>query len=128
MKFAGGVLMSLGLDTLSDDQLLNLWRELYSEMGCRLYGTTEMAYQIVLEEKEKAKARLAALQEAVEKCRVEYDVQLRKEVLEDVRAGVRDGSIKLVDAKMEGDMVARAALEAKITLIGDVIEKVMAGR
>lgn len=120
--------MSLGLDTLSDDQLLNLWRELYSEMGCRLYGTTEMAHQIALEEKEKAKARVAALEEAVEKCRVEYDVQLRKEVLEDVRAGVRDGSIKLVDAKMEGDMVARAALEAKITLIGDVIEKVMAGR
>ena len=116
--------MSLGLENLSDDQLLNLWKELYAELGTRLYGVSEMARQIVIDEREAAKVRKEALEKAIAAAKDEYALLIEKETLEAVWKAAKEGTIRLLTPDEEANLVVRTTIATQIAIVNEALDAI----
>lgn len=95
----------LGLNTLNDDQLLDLLTEACAELGQRDPVVRNLAQKQIYAEAERVKAYKDAVGDAVKKARADYEASIRKESRDWVDNLVKTGKWKPVDNCEELAMV-----------------------
>ena len=100
--------MDLGLNTLTDDQIVDLLDQVLTELVGREHYVRTAAQQTILTQSQKLKALKGCLKDAVLLASAEFEEQLKADVCKWVEDEVAAGQIKLFTAKEEADMVAQA--------------------
>lgn len=119
--------MDLGLDQLTDDQLLELLGQACESLARREHYVRQMAQKTIVDQATKMKAFRAALEEAVLKTRLQYLEDLKNDVSAEVRTAARNGEIKLLTPSQEAKAVVTAALETRIALIDEAVADLRRG-
>lgn len=109
--------MSLGLDTLTDDQLFNLCREMCAELSQRDPYIQRCAQTEITTAAERLQISRDALITAARAVRKQYEEDIHKEVLVEVESLVSKGQIKLMDAKQEAAVIKEADILARRQLL-----------
>ena len=131
----------LGLDALTDDQLLDLLGQACMELSARDPMVRNLAQVTIDTEAEKLKikqeaekTKLFSKKEAIEtfksaaegalkKARREYENQILTEIAVEVRKMVSAGEITLLTADQEAAVAVKAEIQARITLIDEAINQ-----
>ncbi len=129
----------LGLNTLTDDQLLDLLQQACAELSVRdplvrnlaqvtidaeaekLKIKQEAEKQRLFGEKEAIETFQKAVDNAVKKVRQDYQNQIALEVQTEIRKGVTAGDISLLSAEQEAAVAVRAEIQQRIALIDEAI-------
>lgn len=105
--------MDLGFSELTDDQLLEMWRQLYGEFSTRLFSTTELAHQVVITEAEKIEAHRQAVQLATQRAKTAYLDALTEEIFDAISEEIRNGTIRIVTPEEEAQKISDADQSAR---------------
>lgn len=114
--------MSLGLEELSDDQLVDLIGAACDEAGRRHPIVRKATQGRITTAAEDATYRVAAAKSAIRRARRRYLLELRNEVMAHVEEGVKAGEIKLIANGTELQEIAKADEAAKRKLIGMMLK------
>lgn len=116
--------MDLGLGQLTDDQLLELIQEACREVAARDPYLRGMAQHTITTAADRVTLQRAMLKEAVTAVAGAYVEQIRTETFEEVREGVRNGTVRLITPAQEARVLVESTLEAKIKLIDETVAKI----
>lgn len=119
--------MDLGLSELTDDQLLELLQEACGELAQRDPFVRDLAQKDVFDQAEKLRLAKEAALEAIQQVQREYIAGLKTEMAEKIRAGVKDGTVRLVPPEVEEKEAQEATLETKIALIDEAVANLKRG-
>lgn len=97
--------MDLGFSELTDDQLLEMWRQLYGEFSTRLFSTTELAHQVVITEAEKIEAHRKGLEFARVMAKQNYVNSIMDEIRQLVYEEIQNGSIRIITPEEEAQAI-----------------------
>lgn len=120
--------MDLGLEQLTDDQLLELVQEACHELAARDPYVRGMAQHTITTEADRVTLQRAMLKEAVTAVAGAYVEQIRKETFDEVREGVRAGTIRLLTPAQEARALVESTLAAKIKLIDETVTAIQTGK
>lgn len=120
--------MPLGLDQLTNDQLLELTLELSQELAQRDPWMRNMAQATITTEAEKLELARAALKEAAGRVLREYIEGVRAEALAALKEGFRNGTARILTSTQEARIVVDGTLEAKIKLCEETVAAIQAGK
>lgn len=116
--------MSLGVNTLTDDQLLELLQEACQELAQRDPMVRNLAQGSIVTEAEKLAAGKEAIQEAYQSLLRDYRQGLKEEALAELRTGLKLGTMQLLTPQQESDAIAESSIEARIELIDEALGQV----
>jgi hypothetical protein len=119
--------MDLGLDQLSDDQLLDLLQEVLGNLAGRDGYVRNLAQSTIFSEAERLKAMRESMRDAVDQAKAEYISKLKSEIQQAVAKDLEDPATRLVSADQEQFLVAEGTLEARLQLIDDAIQEMQQG-
>ncbi len=119
---------NLGLDQLTDDQLLELVVETCQELVERDPCVRNLAQATITTEAEQLAVKRAAVKKAVAAVTGEYMKQIQEETLAEVREGVRKGTIRLLTSAQEARVAVDATYEAKIKVIDETVAAIQQGK
>lgn len=97
--------MDLGFSELTDDQLLEMWKQLYAEFSTRLFSTTELAHQVVITEAEKIEAHRKGLEFARVMAKQSYVNSIMDEIHGLVCEEIRNGTIRIITPEEEAQTI-----------------------
>lgn len=104
--------MNLGLNQLSDDQVLELLQEILAEFGSRAHYVRHLAEELVLTEAEKAKAARDACERARAKALADFRERIYRDILPEVEAAMTEGRWAPMDADEESAYIPEATRRA----------------
>jgi hypothetical protein len=119
--------VDLGLNALTDDQLLSLLQEVLGEFIQRDEYLRSLAQNVIDGVARDAKVAEEILAESLDQALDEYRTKLKTEVMEHLRAGLQDGSVRLLTAQQEADLLFESSLENKIKLIDEAVAALRSG-
>lgn len=117
----------LGLNALTDDQLLNLLQEACGELAARDPFVRGLAQQQIFTEAEKVKALKEGAAKAVEALKREYCKSISADIANAVRSSHKAGKLQLLNAEQEANVVVDAEIHTRIALIDEAVAKLKAG-
>lgn len=107
----------LGLNTLTDDQLLDLLQEACAELGQRDPVVRTLAQKSIYAEADRIRVFKDSIEGAVEKARREYEASIRKESEDLVRNAVATGQWSPMTSTEEGRMAVDTEREIKQRMV-----------
>lgn len=119
--------MDLGLRDLTDDQLLELVEQTCQELAARDPYVRQMAQGTITTEAERLAAKRKAVKEAITDAMAIYIQGIRTETAAEVRAGVKNGTIRLLTPAQEARVAVDSTFEAKIKLIDETVAAIQGG-
>lgn len=111
--------MDLGFSELTDDQLLEMWKQLYAEFSTRLFSTTELAHQVVITEAEKIEAHRKGLKFARVMAKQNYVNSIMDEIRQLVYEEIQNGSIRIITPEEEAQAIFDADQGARKQALGE---------
>lgn len=121
--------MDLGLNTLTDDQLLDLLEQACGELANRDRLVREWAQGVISDEAEKLQARREAALEAREELREQYIQLARREAIEYVRELWKTGRLQLFDSPdQEAKVVAGGVMAARKVIVSEIEKELKDGK
>ena len=120
--------MDYGLQTLTADQCIELLQEVLQELTRRDHVARQVAQQTIDQAAEVKRAQAEAFGEALEKLHKEHVAGLKKEIEDEMRRDLQNGSLRLLNAEEEAALVKEAALEARIRLIDEAMASLKSGK
>jgi len=112
--------MDLGLDALTDDQLLELLDQACAQLSQREGYVRDMAQLTIVTGAERLKAKKKALSEAVEKVLSDDRRRIAVFIETEVRKEYAAGQLRLMTAGQEAAEVVKAEKEAMLKLAREV--------
>lgn len=112
--------MDLGLNKLTDDQLLELLQQACAELAIRDHYVRNLAQQTIFTEAEKLKAMKQEMEGAVAAAKAEHVAQLRQEIEAEVRRAVSAGEIQLFQPGEEPKIVVQTDLDVRAKMIQEI--------
>ncbi len=112
--------MNLGLDKLTDDQLLDLLKEACGELSQRDGYVRTIAQATIVTEADKLNTAKAAAKKAIESEKRKYLGLLTSEIEAAVREEVKSGSLILVPSGEEADFIVSAERSARTKLLKEL--------
>lgn len=113
--------MSLGTETLTDDQLLELLQEACLALASRDGYVRALAQKTIVTEGQRLQIAKASLEGAVDKLRLDYVTQIQQEAEEHVRAMAAAGTLQLVAPQEEAAMIIEAHRVAKLKIMEELM-------
>ena len=113
--------MNLGLDQLTNSQLLELLQQAWMEVGTRSAYTQYCAVDDNESAAEKLRSFEAMVLEQTGEMRQIERERARAAIAEEIRKAVATGEIRLLSAKDEATIVRDVTMETKIALIDEAV-------
>ena len=108
---------SLGLELLTDDQLLDLLQEACAELGQRDPVVRNLAQKSIYAEAERLKVYKDSIAQAIAKARDNYELSVRKEVEAAIQEEVKSGRWNPMASGEEADLIVAADREVKQRIV-----------
>lgn len=105
--------MDLGLQQLTDDQLVDLLQQACAELGTREHYVRTAAQKVIKDEADKMKMFRYGLEQAVTAVRKKYETELFQEIYAWVEDGVKAGTMRVMTPTEEAAAIAKAQQEAQ---------------
>jgi len=114
-----GIMSDLGLQTLNDDQLLDLLQEACAELGQRDPVVRNLAQKSIYAEAERIKVYKDSIAEAIDKARDQYELSVRKEVEVAIQEEFKSGRWNPMGSGEEADLIVAADREVKQRIVAE---------
>ena len=98
----------LGLNGLTDDQLVDLLNQVLTELTMRNHYVRSATQDAIFTHAQKLEALKKAATAAVRTCREEYTRQIEQEILDDIKEQFQAGKIRLFTPEEEARLIAEA--------------------
>jgi hypothetical protein len=118
----------LGLNRLTDDQLLELLQQLCQELGNRDPFLVSLAQAQIFSAAELLELRRKAMAVAVREAGIEYAQAIQGEADAWLREELRKGTVRLLPPGVEARLAAQSGLEAKMRAIDEIAQAILCGK
>jgi hypothetical protein len=118
----------LGLDALSNDQLLALIEETAEELIARDPWIRNMAQATLTTAAERLALRRGALEEAIQETARAFVLSIKAEEVAALREALANGTARLLTSEQEARAVVDATLQARIALIDETVKVIQTGK
>lgn len=115
--------MDFGASALNDDQLIELLEQIMAELGTREHCVRNLAQQVIVDAAERRQMALAAIGNAIEHVKRDYEELINQEAMDFTRAYVENDGCRLLSIEREGNLAAATELTARIETAKEIIDR-----